>query len=97
LTTVDAWRLRGQWSRRRGTLGTAGRAHSEQPLTRKLNKGDLVVVKRPCELAVGDVVWLWNPPGWVSIASVEVRRHDTAMVRLSDTRTVEIFTKMIVW
>jgi hypothetical protein len=43
------------------------------------------------------VVWLWNPPGWVSIASVEVRRHDTAMVRLSDTRTVEIFTKMIVW
>jgi hypothetical protein len=78
-------------------LGHGRRRLVRATLNAEANKGDLVVVKRPSQLAAGDVIWLWNPPGWVSIADVEIRRHDTAMVRLSDTRTVEIFTKMIVW
>ena len=53
-------------------------------------------VKCPDELEVGDRLWFWCPRGWATVTEIVTRRGATAVVRLDDLRTVEIYTKMIV-
>lgn len=53
-------------------------------------------VKRPAEIRAGDRIWLWKPRGWLTVTHVDPRAYETAMLRLSDGRTVEAYTKRLI-
>jgi hypothetical protein len=53
-------------------------------------------MKRPGEICAGDEVWTWYPQAWLTVTQVERRPYGTAMLHLSDGRTVEAYTNKIV-
>jgi hypothetical protein len=53
-------------------------------------------MKRPGEICAGDRVWCWHPQAWLTVTQVELRAYDTAMLHLSDGRTLEAYANKIV-